>query len=91
VVVPAIGLAAVAAGARSFAAIGQWATEHAAALVAVGGHGRSPDESTVRKVFDRLDADGLAAVFGAWLWTRTGMIAGRRVIALDGKTVRGAR
>ena len=25
------------------------------------------------------------------MWTRTGVVAGRRVIALDGKTVRGAR
>jgi hypothetical protein len=28
---------------------------------------------------------------GALLWTRTRVVAGRRVIAIDGKTVRGAR
>jgi predicted transposase YbfD/YdcC len=30
-------------------------------------------------------------VIGAWAWTRSGVIDGRRVIAPDGKSVRGAR
>jgi len=42
-------------------------------------------------VFARVDADALARVIGAWVWTRTGVLAGRRVVAIDGKTVRGAR
>ena len=77
-------IGAVLAGARSFAAIGDWATAHA-------GPGRVADESTFRRVFARVDADVLAAVIGAWLYTRTGVFAGRRVIAIDGKTLRGAR
>jgi len=87
----AIGLSAVIAGARSFAAIGEWAAGPDEAVVAGGGTGRAPDESTFRRVFARVDADALAAVIGAWVWTRTGVVAGRRVIAIDGKTVRGAR
>ena len=88
----AIGVGAVVAGARSFAAIGEWATAHAEATPTGGvGAGRAPDESTFRRVFARVDADALAAVIGAWLWTRTAVRGGRRVIALDGKTIRGAR
>jgi len=33
----------------------------------------------------------LDQVIGAFVWTRTHDVAGRRVIAIDGKTVRGAR
>ena len=61
------------------------------AATAQAGPGRVADESTVRRVFGRVDADVLAAVIGAWLYTRTGVFAGRRVIAIDGKTLRGAR
>ena len=42
-------------------------------------------------MFARVDADALAAAIGAWLWTRTTVRDGRRVISLDGKTIRGAR
>jgi len=86
----AVGLCAVIAGARSFAAIGEWAAAPAEAGTG-DGRGRAPDESTFRRVFARLDADALARVVGAWMWTRTAVRGGRRVIAIDGKTVRGAR
>ncbi|MGW6260939.1 ISAs1 family transposase [Streptomyces sp. NPDC055085] len=49
------------------------------------------DESTLRRLFARFDADRLDAVLGAWALARTVLVAGRRVIAIDGKTVRGAR
>jgi len=87
----AIGLSAVLTGARSFAAIGEWACANSDALAVLGAGGRAPDESTFRRVFARVDADALARVIGAWVWTRTAVRGGRRVIALDGKTVRGAR
>ena len=93
----AVAVTAVMAGARSFAAIGEWAAdlpvEHRTRI----GLGRSksgaasPDESTLRKLFARVDADALDRVLGAWVWTRTDDVHGQRVIALDGKTVRGAR
>ncbi len=86
-----IGVEAVIAGARSFAAIGQWAAARAQVTATGGVPGRAPDESTFRRVFARVDADALAAVIGAWLWTCTAVVDGRRVIAIDGKTIRGAR
>lgn len=89
----AIALAAVVCGARSFAAIGQWAGDaDADLLAALGfGRGRGPSESAIRRAFARLDAAKLDAVLGAWMWTRTKVVDQRRVIAIDGKTVRGAR
>ena len=89
----AVGIAAVAAGARSFTAIGQWAADaDEDLLAALGSTGRGvPSESAIRRTFNRLDAAVLDSILGAWLWTRTGVVGQRRVIALDGKTVRGAR
>jgi predicted transposase YbfD/YdcC len=89
----AVSLAAVVAGARSFAAIGQWASELTAAQLAELGLSRevAPDASTFRKVLARLDASVLDQMAGALVWTRTRVAGGRRVIAVDGKTVRGAR
>ena len=89
----AVAVAAVVAGCRSFAAIGQWAAEAAAEHLAEFGLTRAgaPDESTLRKLFARIDADALDGAVGRWMWTLTRIVDGRRVIALDGKTVRGAR
>lgn len=50
-----------------------------------------PDESTLRKLFNRPDAAALDAVIGLKMFTRTTLAGGgRRVIAIDGKPVRGA-
>ncbi|WP_239096864.1 ISAs1 family transposase [Streptomyces sp. SID11385] len=49
------------------------------------------DESTLRRLFARLDADRLDVVLGASALARTVLVVGRRVIVIDGKTVRGAR
>lgn len=89
----AVGIAAVVAGARSFAAIGQWVADADADLLAALGfrRGRGPSESAIRRAFARLDAARLDAILAAWVWTRTVVVDQRRVIAIDGKTVRGAR
>ena len=88
----AVGLAAVLARARSFVAIGEWvAHQPAHALTELGVPGRGPGESTIRRAFARLEADTLDLVLGAYLWTRTSVAGGRRIITIDGKTVRGAR
>ena len=89
----AVGIAAVLAGARSFAAIGQWVADADADLLAALGFGggRGPSESAIRRAFARLDPANLDTALAAWLWTRTVVIDRRRVIAIDGKTVRGAR
>jgi predicted transposase YbfD/YdcC len=93
VAVLAVALSAVLAGARSYAAIAQWAQDLDAAHLAQLGVTRphAPDASTFRRVVTRLDAAALDRLIGACLWTRTRTVAGRRIIALDGKTVRGAR
>jgi hypothetical protein len=87
----AVAVGAVLAGARSFAAIGDWAAELLVPALARLGMSAAPEESTLRKLFARLDADILDRQVGAFVWTRTHLVGGRRVIALDGKTVRGAR
>ena len=88
----AMGVAAVVAGARSFAAIGQWAADAGDEVLAGLGAARgAAEESTFRRAFAAVDADRLDQLLGVWAFTRTKEIAGRRVIAIDGKTVRGAR
>ena len=88
----AVGIAAVIAGSRSFAAIGQWAADAGPGALAVLGAARGPaEESTFRRAFALVSADVLDRVLGAWLWTRAVQAGGRLVIAIDGKTVRGAK
>jgi predicted transposase YbfD/YdcC len=88
----AVGIAAVIAGSRSFAAIGQWAAdagpEVLAGLGAARGHA---EESTFRRAFALVSADLLDQVLGAWLWTRAVQAGGRLVVAVDGKAVRSAK
>ena len=88
----AVGIAAVPAGSRSFAAIGQWAADAGADVLAGLGAVRGPaEESTFRRAFALISADVLDQVIGAWLHTRATQAGGRLVIAVDGKAVRGAR
>jgi predicted transposase YbfD/YdcC len=88
----AVGIAAVIAGSRSFAAIGQWAADAGPEALAVLGATRGPaEESTFRRAFALVSADVLDRVLGAWLHTRAVQAGGRLVIAVDGKTVRGAK
>src|SRR6476660_7158030 len=78
----AVGIAAVIAGSRSFAAIGQWAADAGEDVLAVRG---PAEESTCRRAFARLDPGRLDQILGAWLWTRAVQAGGRLVIAVDGK------
>jgi predicted transposase YbfD/YdcC len=88
----AVGIAAVIAGSRSFAAIGQWAADAGPEVLAVLGAARGPaEESTFRRAFALVSADALDRVLGAWLHTRAMRAGGRLVIAVDGKAVRGAK
>jgi hypothetical protein len=86
-----LAAAAVLAGARSIAAIAEWAADAPqpvrAALGArrdVPGHFAVPAEATIRRTLSRLDVDALAVAVGAWLADR------RRAVAVDGKTLGGA-
>jgi predicted transposase YbfD/YdcC len=88
----AVGITAVIAGSRSFAAIGQWAADAGPDVLTALGAARGPaEESTFRRAFALVSADVLDQVLGAWLWTRAVRAGGRLVIAVDGKTVRGAK
>jgi predicted transposase YbfD/YdcC len=100
-VVLAFAAAAVMAGADSVTAIAEWARDLAPEEAAVLGAHRDrkgrlvpPSLSTFRRVLRRLDGQAVAAAFGAWLAAQVlaGLAdASSLVIALDGKTVRGAR
>ena len=84
----------ILAGCRSLTAIWEHAADLAPADLGALGleEGRAlPSESTIRRVLKDLDPAGLDARLTSWFFTRTGTIAGRRVIAVDGKTMRGAR
>jgi DDE_Tnp_1-associated len=88
----AVGIAAVTAGSRSFAAIGQWAPGTGAGVLAGLGAVRGPaGKSTFWRAFALISADVLDRVIGAWLHTRATQAGGRLVIAVDGEAVRGAR
>lgn len=88
----AVGLAAVVAGARSFVAIAEWAADATPEVLAtLGMTGTVPSESTIRRCLQRLAPDQLDQLLGVWMWLRTSEISDRRVIAFDGKTLRGAR
>jgi predicted transposase YbfD/YdcC len=101
-VVLAFAVAAVLAGADSVTAIGEWAGEAPEQVLAAldarwdRWHRRrvAPSPATFRRVLRRVDATAAAAAFGAWLagqlstaWPDLDGL----VIALDGKTMRGAR
>jgi predicted transposase YbfD/YdcC len=83
------------AGARSFAAIAEWAGDAEPQLRAgLGLRGAVPDLVTIWRVLTAVDPAALDRVLGSWVTAR---LAARRVpglrpvLAVDGKTLRGAR
>jgi hypothetical protein len=100
VAILAMAAAAVLTGARSMVAIAEWA---AAARPAGPGRARRPPrvrdrwpvpaEATIRRTLASLDAEALTRAIGAWLADREGpdQHRRRRAVAVDGKTLRGAR
>lgn len=83
---------AVLAGARSCTAIAGWAADaDAPALARPGVTGVVPSEPAFRRTLQRLDAAGFDDLAGRWVQARTVPEPGaRRVIAVDGKTLRGS-
>ena len=84
----------VLAGCRSLTAIWEHTTDLTAAdLEALGLQAGQAlaSESTIRRVLQDLAPADVDAHLRSWLCTCTGTIAGRRVIAVDGKTMRAAR
>jgi predicted transposase YbfD/YdcC len=94
----AVSAAAVAAGARSVTAIAEWATDAPWPVLAALGVRRDPltrrcqvpGEATIRRVLARVDGDAVDATIGAWLADRLRPPRPRRVIAVDGKRLRGS-
>jgi predicted transposase YbfD/YdcC len=87
-----LALCAVVAGARSFTAIAEWAADaDEQTLHVLGVRGGVPSESTFRRTLQRLDAGVFDDLAGAWAQQATKPEpGGRRVIAVDGKTLRGS-
>jgi DDE family transposase len=92
VVILGLAVCAVLAGARSFTAIAEWAADaDRATLDTLGVTGVVPSESTFRRTLQRLDADAFDDLAGKWAAQRTAPgPRARRVIAVDGKTLRGS-
>ena len=94
-VVLTVAVCAVAAGARSFVAVAEWAADVPGEVAAALGTGqRCPSESTIRRVLRQVDADRFDAAIGAFvqrMCTGVAPVSRRRVLAVDGKTLRGSR
>jgi len=96
-----LACAAVATGARSLVAIGEWAAEAPAAVLTAmsvrrdpcGGALVAPSETTIRRALADTDPGALDEQLAAWLAAATvpeaDEIAADRV-SVDGKTIRGA-
>jgi predicted transposase YbfD/YdcC len=94
-----IAVCAVLAGARSFAAIGDWSAIHRPAL---GVCGDPPHAATIRRVLMAVDPVAVEAALTRWALARRDEPAAvggqlpaprnerRRVYAVDGKNLRGA-
>ena len=95
-----LGACAVLTGARSFAAIAEYAHDTGRAILDLLGVGTVvPHASTIRRVLQDLDPDAVEAAMRRWALAQLADrpapdgVPGReqrRVLALDGKTVRGA-
>jgi predicted transposase YbfD/YdcC len=91
-----VAVCAVLAGATSYVAIAEWAADLPPAVrLRLGiGRRRPPSESAIRRCLQRVDHDQLDRVAGAWLAARARATCPpwpRRVVAVDGKSARGAR
>ncbi|MFC7221185.1 transposase family protein, partial [Streptomyces polyrhachis] len=93
--------AAAVSGARTIDELAEWGARADTGLLATLGVRRhllrrrhAPSRSAIGRVLERLDADALDAAVGAWLAHRhaaaTAVPDGRRVIAVDGKALRGS-
>lgn len=90
----AIAVCAMLAGARSYAAIAEWAADAPPRLRArLGLPGPVPDLATIWRVLTTVDPAAVDRAAGAWVSAQLAaqQQAAQVVLAVDGKTVRGAR
>ncbi|WP_436319326.1 ISAs1 family transposase [Streptomyces nigra] len=91
--------AAVLAGAASITAIGEWAADAPQRVLALPGFRpdpltgliRPPHATTIRLVLAAVDGEALDRAIGDFLQDRKAPAPGRKVIAVDGTTLRGSR
>lgn len=89
----ACAISSVLAGAKTLVEVEEWvhqAGPERLRSLGMRAEEKLPSEATIRRTLARLDPDDLDTRIGAWMATRIGLIAGRRVIAIDGKSMRGA-
>lgn len=87
----AVSAAAVVTGARSFTAIADWATDTGQhVLHALGVGDVVPSESTIRRTLEAVDPDRFDAIVNSWMQLQFTTIGDQQIVAVDGKTVRGA-
>nr|WP_245603570.1 transposase family protein [Salinispora cortesiana] len=95
----ATAIAAVVSGSSRVLEIVEWAADVpkvvwdrlGAARDTFTGVRRVPDDSTLSRVLAGIDADALDAAVCRWLLSRAGLAGlARRVIAVEGKTLRGS-
>lgn len=95
VLVLGIAVSAVLAGARSYVAIAEWAHDLPVSVRrGLGIERNPPSESAIRRVLQAIDPHLLDRTVGGWLAGREApaVCSQRwRAVAVDGKTVRGAR
>lgn len=88
-----VAAAAVLAGAKTLVAVQEWvvdADRDALCQLGIDPEVVLPSEATIRRTLARLDAQDLDIRLGAWMTTKVGRVGGRRVLAVDGKSMRGA-
>jgi predicted transposase YbfD/YdcC len=102
VTVLAVAVCAVLAGARSYIGIAEWTSDLTLTVrmrLGLAARG-TPSESAIRRLLQTIDADVLDRVVSGWLITRaiaqvqtaeSAPSPARRLVAIDGKTARGAR
>ena len=93
----AVAVCAVGSGAKSWTEIGELAAELTPAQLArlgarpspYTGRFTPPDEATIRRALQRVDAEELDRLVGGWL-AQQGGAAGGGAVAVDGTALRGA-
>ena len=88
----AVAILATAAGMRGYAGFATWAAAAPAEVLArLGIRFRRPSEKTFRSVLSRLDPTDLDRCLGGYFTTLAAAESGLLAVAVDGKTLRGAR
>ena len=91
----AVAVCAALAGARSYSAIAEWASDAPPQVrAALGLPGPAPDLVTIWRVLTAVDPAALDAAIGSWVTAQLARARpgpARAALAVDGKTLRGAR